>query len=99
MDLNVDTSGDVPKVTLPKTMEIAEAAEAKVALQRIVDLAPIKVIVDLDYVISVDAASLQLLVSFVKTLDAAGVEIQWDNLSVPLYMVACQLNLEEHLKL
>jgi len=97
--LVIDTSADVPKITLPKSMEVADVADAKTALQTIVDLSPIKVVVDLDHVISVDAASLQLLVSFVKTLDSTGVEVQWDNLSVPLYMVACQLNLEDHLKL
>jgi len=74
--LVIDTSADVPKITLPKSMEVADVADAKTALQTIVDLSPIKVVVDLDHVISVDAASLQLLVSFMKTLDSTGVEVQ-----------------------
>jgi anti-anti-sigma regulatory factor len=99
MELKIDTDKPVPTVTLPRSLEIADVAEAKQALQQIVDLAPAKIAIDLDHVISVDTASLQMLVSFVSSLESTGVEVQWDNLSVPMYMVACQLNLEEHLKL
>ena len=39
MDLKIDTDKPVPTITLPSSLEIADVAEAKQALQQIVDLA------------------------------------------------------------
>lgn len=98
MELEISVDSDVSHVKLPQNMAITEVAAFKVQLQRVVDARPARVVVDLDAVISVDTASLQLLASFVITTTRNGGRVQWDNLSVPMYMTACQLNLEEHLQ-
>ena len=77
---------------------IADAAGLKSRLQEIIEVHPGRIIIDLDAVISADTAGLQLLTAFVTTATRNGSRVQWDNLSVPLYMAACQLNLEEQLQ-
>ena len=98
MELEITVDSDVSHIKLPQTMHIAEAGALKAHLQRVMDARPTRIVIDLDAVVSADTAILQLLTSFVVTATKNGGRIQWDNLSVPLYMVACQLNLEEHLQ-
>ena len=98
MELELTIGADVSTVKLPQTMSIADAAGLKSRLQEIIEVNPGRIIIDLDAVISADTAGLQLLTAFVTTATRNGSRVQWDNLSVPLYMAACQLNLEEQLQ-
>ena len=98
MELEVTVGADVSRIKLPQTMSIADAAMLKSRLQEIQDVHPGRIVIDLDAVVSTDTAGLQLLTAFVITAPRNGSRVQWDNLSVPLYMAACQLNLEEHLQ-
>lgn len=98
MELEIRIEGDLARLSLPQAMVIDEVADMKARLQEVIDARPARVVVDLDAVISADTASLQLLTAFVAAVSAGGGSFEWDNLSVPLYMAACQLNLEEHLK-
>lgn len=98
MELEVTPDSEVSHIRLPQTMSISDAVAMKAQLQRVLDARPARIAIDLDAVVSADAATLQLLTSFVRTAAANGGKIQWDNLSVPMYMAACQLNLEEHLQ-
>lgn len=98
MELDMTVDSDVSHIRLPQTMSIADAAALKAQLQRVIDARAQRIVIDLDAVISADTAILQLLTSFVRTASGNGGRIQWDNLSVPLYMAACQLNLEEQLQ-
>ena len=98
MELEMSVDSEVSHIKLPATMSIADAGSIKTQLQRIIDTRSTRIVIDLDAVVSADTAILQLLTSFVVTATKNGGKIQWDNLSVPLYMAACQLNLEEHLQ-
>jgi anti-anti-sigma regulatory factor len=98
MELELSVDSEVSHVKLPATMSIADAGALKTQLQRVIDARPTRVVIDLDAVVTADTATLQLLTSFVVTATRNGGRVQWDNLSVPLYMAACQLNLEEHLQ-
>ena len=98
MELELTIGADVSTVKLPQTMTIADAAGLKSRLQEIIEVHPGRIIIDLDAVISADTAGLQLLTAFVTTATRNGSRVQWDYLSVPLYMAACQLNLEEQLQ-
>lgn len=99
MDLELRIDGETVRMKFPATMAIADAAGLKASLQEVVDARPRTVIADLDDVMAVDTAVLQLLAAFVGAIRRDGVTLQWDNLSVPMYMAACHLNLEEHLQL
>lgn len=99
MDLELRIDGDTARIKLPPTMAIAEAVGLKTSLQEVVDARPRTVVADLDAVMAVDTAALQVLTAFVAAMRRDGVSLQWDNLSVPMYMAACHLNLEEHLQL
>ena len=99
MELDVKIQGEISQIRLPHTLSISDAAAMRDALLSIVDTRPTRVIVDLDQVAVVDTASLQLLASLMKTVTENGGQVQWENLSVALYMAACQLNLEEYLQL
>ncbi len=98
MELEVSVGADVSRIKLPQTMSIADAAMLKSRLQEIQDVHSGRIVIDLDAVVSTDTAGLQLLTAFVITATRNGSRVQWDNLSVPLFMAACQLNLEEHLQ-
>lgn len=98
MELEVNVASDVSTIKLPQTLSIADVAAFKGRLQDIIDVHPGRIVIDLDAVISADTAALQLLTAFVLSATRNGSRVQWDNLSVPLYMAACQLNLEEHLQ-
>ncbi len=98
VELELSVGADISRLKLPQTISIADAAVFKARLQEILDVQPGRIVIDLDAVISADTAGLQLLTSFVLSASRNGSRIQWDNLSVPLYMAACQLNLEEHLQ-
>ena len=98
MELELSIDSEVSHIKLPATMNIADAGAIKAQLQRVIDARPTRVVIDLDAVVIADTATLQLLTSFVVTATRNGGKVQWDNLSVPLYMAACQLNLEEHLQ-
>jgi anti-anti-sigma regulatory factor len=99
MELEMSIDSEVSHIKLPATMSIAEASAIKAQLQRVIDARPGRIVIDLDAVVTTDTATLQLLTAFVVTATKNGGRVQWDNLSVPLYMAACQLNLEEHLQL
>ncbi len=99
MDLPIDTQGDRSSLRLPAALEIGNVVELKAALQPLVDAKPATVAIDLEDVISVDVAGMQLLISLIRSLQAQGGNVQWDNLSVPLYTAACELGLEDHLQL
>jgi len=98
MTLEVTVDGEVSRIVLPQTMGMAEAGAMKAQLQEVIDARPARIVIDLDAVVSADTAILQLLTGFVITASANGGRIEWDNLSVPMYMAACQLNLEEQLQ-
>jgi anti-anti-sigma regulatory factor len=98
MELELSVAADVSRIKLPQTMSIADAAGLKARLQEVIDVHPGRIIIDLDAVVSADTAGLQLLTAFVISASRNGSVIEWDNLSVPLYMSACQLNLEEALQ-
>jgi len=97
-ELAITVGSDVSRMTLPQTLSIADASAFKSRLQEILDVQPGRIVIDLDAVVSTDTAGLQLLTAFVLSATRNGSRIQWDNLSVPLYMAACQLNLEAHLQ-
>ena len=97
-ELEIAIGTDVAQMKLPQTLSIADAGTFKARLQEVLDVQPGRIVIDLDAVVSTDTASLQLLTAFVLSATRNGSRIQWDNLSVPLYMAACQLNLEEHLQ-
>ncbi len=99
MDLELRIDGETARIKLPATMGIEDALGLKASLQEVVDARPRAVVADLDAVMAVDTAALQLLTAFVAAMRSDGVALQWDNLSVPMYMSACHLNLEEHLQL
>lgn len=99
MELEVIAESEVSRIKLPQTLSIADVSAFKERLQEVMDVHPGRIVIDLDAVISVDTSVLQLLTAFVISATRTGSRIQWDNLSVPLYMAACQLNLEEHLQL
>lgn len=98
MEIELSIGADVSRIKLPQTMSIADATDLKSRLQEIIEVHPSRIVIDLDAVISADTAGLQLLTAFVITATRNGSRVQWDNLSVPLYMAACQLNLEEQLQ-
>ena len=98
MELEITIGSDASIVKLPHSMSIEDVASLKGKLQEVLDAHSGRVVIDLDAVISADAAALQMLTAFVMSATRGGSKVQWDNLSVPLYMAACQLNLEEHLQ-
>lgn len=99
MDLELRIDAETVRMKLPPTLAIADAVALKAGLQEVIDARPRTVVVDLDAVMAVDTAALQVLTAFVAAIRRDSVSLQWDNLSVPMYMAACHLNLEEHLQL
>lgn len=84
---------------LPQIIEIENAIPVSDELRRLnAENRPL-VVLDIEDVVAVDTAALQLLVSFVNTVQARGGRIEWENLSVPLYQSACVLDLQDMLAL
>ena len=57
------------------------------------------VALDVEDVVAVDTAALQALVAFVRALQARGARVEWENLSVPLYVAASALDLQDAMAL
>ena len=56
-----------------------------------------KFTIDAGEVALVDAAGIQLLVHFIRTLKAGGCDVCWENYSIQVYQVAAELSLDDEL--
>lgn len=84
---------------LPRIVEIDNIIECKAQLMGLRDAVATEVVLDVEDVVAVDAAGLQLLAAFVSSVHLAGGRVEWENLSVPLYQAAHSLGLEDVLRL
>lgn len=84
---------------LPQIIEIGNIAETQEQLGALLARNTPVVALDVEDVVAVDTAALQLLTAFVRTLAARGGQVEWENLSVPLYQAATALDLQDALAL
>ncbi len=76
--------GTAAEVKLDGVLDIAGVGELKQQLQRALD-SGVAVSMDASSVERADAAALQLIYSFVASLDNRGIRWSWKGYSVPLY--------------
>jgi anti-anti-sigma regulatory factor len=84
---------------LPQIIEIGQVAGFCAELRKLAAAGSPVVTLDLEDVVVADTAALQTLVCFVRTMQSRGGRVEWENLSVPVYMAACTLDLQDALGL
>jgi ABC-type transporter Mla MlaB component len=84
---------------LPQIIEIGNIHEIYNQLAALMAQNTPVVALDVEDIVVVDTAAVQLLASFVRSLAARGARVEWENLSVPLYQAAETLDMQEALTL
>lgn len=84
---------------LAQIIEIGNINACRDALMGLRASGATQLVLDVEDLVAVDTAALQLLASFVMSVHACGGRVEWENLSMPLCQAACVLGLEEALAL
>lgn len=88
---------DVERILLPSNMEMNGLEESFSILRAKFPPACRKIVLDGININVIDAAGIQLLVSFVSSVRHKGVPVEWDNYSLQAYQLASELGLVEQL--
>lgn len=84
---------------LAQIIEIGNINACRDALMGLRASGATQLVLDVEDLVAVDTAALQLLAGFVQSVRASGGRVEWENLSMPLCQAACVLGLEEALAL
>lgn len=82
---------------LPARLEIAALEEVCAGLRGKFPPRSAHFIMDGSELTAIDTSGIQLLIAFIRGLVANGCKVEWENYSIPVYQLACELGVAEQL--